>query len=271
MKKRLYAIVLALLLCMFFAASSFAESTLPRFVDDAELLSGDDKEDLQTMLNEISQRQQVDVVIVTTPSLGGLSAMEYGDDFYDYNGYGFGAEKDGIILAIGMEERDWYIGSAGFGMTVITDGAREYISEAFLSDLSAGEYHAAFTTFAKLCDEFITQAKTGEPYDHGNLPEEPFGIVDVVISLVAGFVLAFFTTAMMKGKLKTVGRQRAANNYIKSGSLEMTEMTDLFLYAHVDRIEKPKEESKKTPPKSGGSGTHVSSSGTTHRGGGGKF
>lgn len=30
-------------------------------------------------------------------TLDGSTPMEYADDYYDYNGYGFGAGKDGIL------------------------------------------------------------------------------------------------------------------------------------------------------------------------------
>ena len=45
-------------------------------------------------LQEISLRQGMDVVAVTTRSTEGKSAMDYADDFYDYNGYAFYIEAD---------------------------------------------------------------------------------------------------------------------------------------------------------------------------------
>ena len=136
---------------------------LPRLVDMADLLSDSEESDLLDRLDEISERQQVDIVVVTVDSMEGETVMVYTDDFYDYNGYGFGDNRDGIILLISMGEREWYISTRGYGIRAITDGGREYISEQFVSDLSAGDYAAAFTNYAKLCDDFITQAKTGDP------------------------------------------------------------------------------------------------------------
>ena len=40
-----------------------------------------------TELDEISEKQQCDVVVVTENSLDGKSAQDYADDFFDYNGY----------------------------------------------------------------------------------------------------------------------------------------------------------------------------------------
>lgn len=274
----LFAVCTVLLLSAVSVIPAFAEGDLPRLVDMADLLSDSEESDLLDRLDEISERQQVDIVVVTVDSMEGETAMVYADDFYDYNGYGFGADRDGIILLISMSERDWYISTRGYGIRAITDAGREYISEQFVSYLSAGDYAAAFTNYAKLCDDFITQAKTGDPYDIDNLPDESFEPVwGLLCSLVVAFIISLIATGVMKGQLKSVHSQSAADNYIKQGSLQLTKKNDLFLYKHVDRRKKPENNSSssssssRSSGSSGGSRTHTSSSGATHGGGGGKF
>lgn len=272
MKKRAFAICFALLVWALFAYSAYAAGGMPRLVDWAELLSDSDAEELLDKLNEISERQQTDIVVVTVNSLEGKSAMEYADDFYDNNGYGYGDGRDGILFLISMEERDWHISTAGYGITAVTDAGLEYMSEAFMDYLSGGDYYAAFITFAELCDDYITQAMTGEPYDADNLPEEPFDIIwTIITALGIGFIISLIVTGIMKGELKSVGRQIRANDYIKKGSMRLSENSDLFLYRHVERREKPKENNSDRQSPQGGSSTHTSSSGATHGGGGGKF
>ncbi|MCI8993831.1 MAG: TPM domain-containing protein [Eubacterium sp.] len=265
-KKRYFSIFLVMLFCIFTAVPVFAAGNLPRLVDEADLLSDSEESALLSQLDEISERQQVDLVVVTVDSLEGASPMVYADDFYDENGYGFGSGKDGILFLISMEERDWYISTTGYGITAVTDAGLEYMSEKFLGDLSEGNYAAAFTVFAEQCDSFLTQAKTDRPYDVGNLPKEPFPAVrNLVIALVIGFIVALIVTGVMKSRLKSVHSQPAADRYVKNGSMQVTKRNDLFLYRHVDRREKPKEN------QAGGSRTHISSSGMRHGGGGGKF
>ena len=253
--------------------SSGAESTIildtrERVVDMAELLSDSDKTALLSKLDEISERQKLDIVVLTVNTLDGKTPRDYADDFYDYNGYGFGENKDGILLLVSMEDRDWWISTTGYGITALTDAGIEYISEKFLSDLSDGDYAQAFTTYAELCDQFITQAKTGEPYDIGNMPKEPFNVAwNILVAFVIGLVVAFVVTNIMKKQLKTVQLKSEANNYVKANSMILTENRDLFLYNQVSRRARPKE----TDNSSGGSSTHTSSSGTSHGGGGGKF
>ena len=266
-KKRILTVLFALLLCMVVVIPTFAASDLPRLVDNADLLTDSEESTLLSKLNEISERQQADVVVVTADTLDGKTPMDYADDFYDYNGYGFGADKDGVLLLVSLEDRDWWMSTTGYGITAITDAGIEYISEKFLSDLSDGDYADAFTTYAELCDDFFTQARSGQPYDTGHMPKQPFNIArNLLIALIVGFVIALIATGVMKGKLKTVRFQSAASNYVKANSMNVTESRDMFLYTHVDRRAKPIDTDS-----SSGSGTHTSSSGSTHGGGGGKF
>ncbi len=256
--------------------SSGAESTIildtrERVVDMAELLSDSDKTALLSKLDEISERQKLDIVVLTVNTLDGKTPRDYADDFYDYNGYGFGENKDGILLLVSMEDRDWWISTTGYGITALTDAGIEYISKKFLSDLSDGDYAQAFTTYAELCDQFITQAKTGEPYDIGNMPKEPFNVAwNILVAFVIGLVVAFVVTNIMKKQLKTVQLKSEANNYVKANSMILTENRDLFLYNQVSRRARPKETDNRSGS-SGGSSTHTSSSGSSHGGGGGKF
>ena len=61
--------------------------------------------------------------------------------------------------------------------------------------------------------------------------------------------------------------QQEARNYVRPGSMKVTNSSDFFLYRKVTRTEKPQQKSSGT----GGSSTHTSSSGKTPGGGGGKF
>ena len=99
------------------------------------------------------------------------------------------------------------------------------------------------------------------------MPKDPFAPgASLVIALVIGFIIALIYTGSLKGQLKSVQAQRAAANYVKNGSMNITNSRDFFLYRRVDRTEKSSSSDDK-----GGSSTHTSSSGATHGGGGGKF
>lgn len=278
MKKKFYMVCLTLLLSVLSVYPVLAaKDPAPRLIDQADLLSDSEESELLEKLDEISERQQADIVVVSKKSLQGQSPMEYADDLYDRKGYGFGDGKDGVLFLISMEERDWYISTSGFGITAVTDAGREYMSEQFLDDLKEGEYAAAFTLFAKLCDDYLTQARTGTPYDIDHLPKEQFAFVGGLITAFGiAFLISLTATGIMRSRLKSVRSQSAADSYVKKGSMKLTKEADLFLYRHIERREKPKESTSSSSRSgssghSGGSRTHTSSSGARHGGGGGKF
>lgn len=237
---------------------------LPRLVDDADLLTQDEEKALQAQLDEISERQQFDVVVVTVDSLGEKSARDFADDIFDYGGYGYGENRDGILLLVSMEERDWAISTTGYGMTAFTVTGQEYLADQFKPELSDGNYAEAFRVFAEDCDDFLTEAANGEPYEEGNMPYAPLPWTYILIALGIGLLIGGITVGIMAGRMKTVRRQAAAGEYLREGSLCITDSRDIFLYRTLDRRERPKDDDDH-------SDVHTSSSGTSHGGSSGKF
>ena len=253
----------------------------PRLVDNANLLNAAERVFLLQKLDEISQRQQLDVVVVTVDSLDGKSAMNYADDFFDYNGYGFGETHDGILLLVSMEERDWWISTTGYGITAFTDAGLEYISDCVVPKLSDGAYGKAFDIFAEKCDAFITQARSGAPYDVDNMPKEPFRLgLCLFISVIVGLFAAGCVIWSLQRQLKTVHAQPGAENYFLLSAPQLTVNQETYLYSTMSSHPKPKpSEINRSGGRSGssfgggfgGSSTHRSFSGRSHGGRGGKF
>ncbi len=272
MKRKAMALWLGLMLLLSLSLSMpvLAEITgagpAPRLMDQADLLTDAEEKELLSLLNEISLRQEMDVVVVTVYSLEGESPMVYADDFFDYGGYGQGSQRSGVLLLHSPQQRDWWITTRGEGIEAFTDAGIQYIGEQIKPFLAQGENKEAYETFARQCDAFITQAKTGEPFDVDSLPREPLSWVAIPICLVLGLFAALAVVAVLKSQLDTVRGRREADHYIRPGSMNLTSSRELFLYRNVSRVAKPKQNSG-----GGGSSTHRSSSGARHGGGGGKY
>ena len=275
MKKNILITMLTLVLCLFMIVPALAEGENTgdgfadeyyRLLDMASLLSDEDVDSLTARLDELSLRQKMDVVIATTNTLEGKSVVAYADDLYDNCSFGYGANRDGLILVISMEDNDWYISTCGYGVTAFTDAGIKYIGEQIVPYLSDKDFAGAFATYITLCDEFITQARTDKPYDIGSLPRKPMSPAWILVCLIIGLILSCVTVGKMKAKLTTVRAQAAANSYMKNDSMNITDSREMFLYKNVTRTKRSNESSG-----GGGSSTHTSSSGTSHGGGGGKF
>ena len=264
---------LALLVCIL-SVPSYADNknvnNIPdkrlfdRIVDNADILTDSEEKSLLSKADEISERQKCDIAIVTVNSIEGKTPTEYTDDFFDYNGYGIGQNKDGILFLIAMNEHEWAISTHGYGITAFTDAGQKYMMKDVITNLSSGKYEKAFSVFLDYCDDYLTQAYTGTPYDSGNLPKEPVSSIWILGSLCIGAVIAFIILSTWKKQLKTVEMQNCADNYIVPNSFELSYENDVFLYDTIIKVEKPKDNDS-------GSSTHTSSSGEEHGGSSGSF
>ncbi len=221
-------------------------------VDAADLLTDDEENSLASHIYEVESKYNSAIVLVTVDTLGNRTVEEYGDDFYDYNGYGYGNSHDGILFLIDMGSRQWHITTTGSAIKVYTDSAQETLISKCGSDLSAGEYYSAFDKFISACDYRLGIIQTRRAF---NFPK-------FLICLVAGLVLALIPLIGFVQQLKTVHREAGASNYSQKG-LALTRKSDRFMRKAVTRTARPKESS--------GSSTHSGSSGTSHGGSSGSF
>lgn len=139
-----------------------------------------------------------------------------------------------------------------------------------MSDLSGGYYYDAFSTYADMCDKYISGVQSGyyeegEAYEESAVGNFPWGPGDFGFACYRPRRGARCDGPYARAA-QTVRRKAAASDYVRPGSMNVAYANDVFLYSHVNRTAKPKDTDS-----SGGSATHTSSSGTTHGGGGGKF
>ena len=102
------------------------------------------------------------------------------------------------------------------------------MTDIFLGDISKGKYYQGFEKFADLADDFISQARSGAPYDVKNLPKKPMSPIWILISIVGGVLVGFISTGSMKSSLKSVSKQRVASKYLVDTSMAAFANNDLF-------------------------------------------
>lgn len=242
MKKYLSSLLLIVMLLTLLASAAFAaDAGDPRLVDDGDLLTDAEEASLVELLDTVSEKYDMDVVIVTTPSCYGLSGEAYADDFYDYNNYA----PDGILLMLCPEEGKRHVSTTGDCIDIFNEDALDTLIDAIIDDVDDGNYAIACRKFVKTCDEIIGDSKAF-----------PIGLL--IIAILAGCVLSFLIPMnVLKGELKTVKAKAAAADYVRQGSMQLTQSRDIFLYRNVTRTAKPKNNS---------SDTHTGSSGSSHGG-----
>lgn len=226
MMKKLSAIFCVVLLVLTCALPVLADegftSEYYRLNDQAAILTDAQYDDLLRRLNALSTRELFDIAILiedTYSDYGYDDIVAFSDDIYDSLGYGYGENRDGVMLVLVMDTRDLYLTTCGDGIDVVTDAGRAYLFDQIKEYFSDGDYYGGFSAFIEWMDDFIAKAKSGEPYDTKNLPRDPFSKGWLLVSLVVGFVLARIIVRSMKAKLKSVRPAQTAASYVRKDSL----------------------------------------------------
>jgi len=272
-KRFLMAVILATLLIAILlpTAALAADERLPRYIDEVGLISSEQARNLTAKLDEISERNQFDTVVVVVPSLDYREARLYAADFFEQSGFGYGNNIDGAILLLAMEDRDFGFASFGYGLEVFTSYGQDYLDQLVLPYLKEDRYYEAFIAYADAVDDFVAKAVAGTPYDKGSIPKNADEVrksrlIWGAISLVLALVIALTVTGVWRGQLTSVKKENLATAYFREGSMVLTDQRDIFLHRHVRKVKRESSSSN-----SGGGSTFKSSSGRSTTGHSGKF
>jgi len=265
MKTKLIKLCLAVMI-VFFASPVFAQE---RVVDNANILSSQEKENLKAIISSIASMYDFDLVIVTENDIGASSPMAYADDFFDNNGYGFdyngnsmGQDRDGCLFLLVTGSRDYWFSTSGKGIKIYTSTALSKLKDDIVKLLKKGSYYEAFQAFLIDSKEFLAlNARGGRSYNFFHR----WNYVSVFVAWLLSLLIGFMVVQSWKKKMNTALPQTQAAAYVVPGSLAFNVKTETFLYSIVNKSSRSDNNSR------GGGGSHTGSSGRSHGGGGGHY
>jgi uncharacterized protein len=247
MKRILLSLTLVLALCLSLSATVFADQSALVW-DNAQLLSQTTEDELNKTLEEISRRHQAEIRIVTVSETPGGSSDDYVEDLFDSNEFGYGENRDGVLLLLCMDLREFRILSNGFAGDAIANDEIRDIAMTIANNFSELDYPAAFSNFAEKCDYYLNGYLNGYP-EESSIDWK----VMIPIALVIGFVVGLIVVLILRGQLKSVRRQNLAGNYVRQNSMRLTHSSDLYLYSHVTRTRKETNRNSSGGSRGGGS------------------
>ena len=259
MKSKLFLLCAPILL-MCLSAPLFGQD---RLVDNAGLLNSGQAQSLKEELDRVSTTYDFDLVIVTEKSIGGASAEAYADDYFDYNGYGLGGDRDGCLFLQVTGDRNYHFSTSGRGTKVYSEAALDKLESEVLKQLKKDNYYEAYRTFVTTSEEFLKLDAKGKSYNAFHRYFPGFIIVSWILALLTGLIVV----SVWKKDMNNALTKTQAASYIVPNTLSFTDRRDRFLYSTVIKTARPK------PSSSGGGGghTHTSSSGRSHGGRGGRY
>lgn len=235
MKKRLLCLLLALITVLALCASVSAAQTsgpeLDHVTDAAGLLTESEREQLEKMAQSVTQKYRVGVYIVTVDDYrdfhkDGVYKATY-TIYHQYN-MGEGPKRNGIMLLLSMDDRDWAVFCYGERSEyAFNKYGTEKMEDVYLDNFRNDDWYGGFADYIRECDVYLQKAKDGKPVRQSML---------VPILIVVGLSLLFAAaiTGIILGKMESVAKKTTANTYI-SKSLKLTEKTDQFTHKTTSR------------------------------------
>ena len=200
MKKRWFLLCAALLILFSLSVSAAAVQTdaqLPYVYDAAQLLSDEQKADLEQRAENFTELYGCGIYIVTVDDFtrysDSYSIESFAEQVYRSYTLGVGEDDTGIMLILSMAERDYDLCAYGADAhTAFTDYGKDVLANRFLDDFRNDDWYAGFVDYQNGCASLLRQAAAGTPLDYDTDPARletqkrfKLGVVIVVPLLIA--------------------------------------------------------------------------------------
>ncbi|KYG91280.1 hypothetical protein A0U40_15060 [[Bacillus] sp. KCTC 13219] len=244
-----------ILLVTLWQPSAFAESTnqTQYIFDYANLLTAEEKQELESLAKELSADYKTAFLILTVDGTNGKGIRGYMEDFYDNEAPGYNKPHGNTaMLSIDMQERDVFLSGFKKAEVYLDDGRLSVIREELTPSLSNGDYYGAFRHFIVASHEYMSYGPNSILFRWW-------------FQLGAAILLAAIIVGLMAyssgGRMTTTER-----DYFNPNGSGITKKHDRFLRTTVTKTKKP---SSNSGGGSGGGGT--TGGGHSYSGSGGKF
>lgn len=229
--------------------------------DISDLLTYEEWEELEARAADISNRQHCGVYFALVDDFtdygdGGVYEVTY--QLYHGSELGFGADRDGIIVLLSMEELDYAMFVYGeYAEYAFNSYGQKKLEETFLPDFGYDDWYGGISHYLNTCDEFLTKAESGEPVREALWVWVVSYLFMIIFITAVCCVISGIICYMLLRGMKTVSQKVEANEYIAEGGLQLTERYDQYTHTTETRTKIQKESSSggSTRSESGGGGS----------------
>lgn len=236
-----------------------------KIYDFAELLTEEEEKQLYDKVKEFIANTNLDLAIVTINTNVKDSTQEYADDFYDYNDFSI----DGLAFVIDMQNRIFYISTAGKAMLYYDDYRIEYILSALDQEMYNHEYFNACNTLISQLTEYYNHGFSDNADKYVVIGTQIYRKTPYLLLSIIAVVSATIGTLILALRNKKIKLATNSNDYFDNKSFEITKDTKEFISSNTSRVYIPPADSDGGG--SSGGGFHSGSSGSSHGGGGHRF
>lgn len=246
--------------------------------DFANLFNDLEEKNIYNQIEKFIKLSNYDLVVVTIDENNKSDEMEYADDFYDYNYFGYDDSFSGLIILIDMDNRGVYIGNAGFAIKMYDDYRINQIIDNNFDFILDKKYANAIM---RMISDIENYYQKGFPSSNDNLVidkdnvyyKENKTIIDYIKwPFIISVIITLIVVIIMYNKTRLKIKSNNVVSYLVNE--QDVNINKNFLRSNVTRVRINDDHSSSGGSfhsSGGGSSFHTSSSGRSHGGGGRRF
>ncbi|MCR5648852.1 MAG: TPM domain-containing protein [Oscillospiraceae bacterium] len=193
----------------------------PRVVDETHMLNDIELGQLEEKAAALSDKLGVDVVILMCGNTYNMSRSEYADAFYNYTGYGFGDDYDGVLLALYEYSGSVMINEYGAGLKHLTSVNYDRLVSRCESKLRSGRLLEAADEWLRL---------VGRMERTGRVPRTTAAWCGTgFLGAVIGCIFGGIDRSRAKAKMRTPAVSTNANAYLIPAAISILSLGDVFI------------------------------------------
>ena len=273
-------LLIVLLVLLTIAVTALGQD-MRHVADQAGTFSAEQVKQLETRMQALYEKYNFDTVIVTTRDSRGQTAQMYAEDFYNefrsYSEY-----PNGLIFSFSFDLGEYYEATRGIGQRIFSDQGADQLDTLLRPHLSGKRYFQAMSAYLDYVegrlsrfavignDGKVTLTTKIQPPNLSQSIRIATGYLPFM--LIGGVAVGLLVALHMKSKLLIAKQQASANEYTRSGAIQLYDRSDVYLYQTVtrSRIQQPRSTGGGGGGGSSG-GSFRSSSGGSYGGRGGKL
>lgn len=228
------------------AESETTQNVLAYVTDSAGILTAEEAASLEATAQALSSQYGCGVYAVTVDDFTTYTqegVYECATEIFQYYDLGYGDTRDGVLLLLSMEDRDYALISHGdFGNAAFTDYGKDVLSEEFIDNFGDDDWYGGFSDYLTMVGTMMEAAQNGEPVDVGSDIGGGSVLKGLPPAIFFGFVVAIVICLNFKNKMKTARKATAAQEYVTPNGVRLIVQEDR--YTHTTQIRENIEKEK---------------------------
>ncbi|MEE8807268.1 MAG: TPM domain-containing protein [Lactimicrobium sp.] len=235
--KKLQKILISVLLCLLAVMPVHAEGQT-WILDHAGVMSDQTIASLASRIDSIVSNNYVGIYVRLEKDMGDETDIEqYAEDLYQQEDLGVGKARDGILLVMSFDQRDYDLAAYGpRANAIFTDAAKKQIEDAMLAYFKEDQWDDGITAMVDQTETILNEytASGGKQYHDYYASHTSSGYSGFELFLLFGVppLLALLIVWAIASRNKTKGIAVSADTYA-TGHLNLRRREDIF--THVTR------------------------------------